>query len=673
MKNFIFLLLLIFSAGYAAFAQTYSREFGIVGKDDLEMNVYSEDKDAEAVVMFDFGKSYFQESDHRFNVIFERSTRVKVLNEAGVKWAEFEIPFYQYEGIYERIYDLEAYTYNLENGVLTRTALDLSNTYNEAINDYWTVKKFAMPNVKPGSIVEYRYKLESQYKFNLRDWEFQWKIPVIYSEYIARMIPFYTYTYLLQGASRFDIFDSYEDYKNKHNLPWASAFGTATYSDLVYKFGMENVPAFNDEEFITSVDDYIIKLDFQLSQVNLATGGQQKIMTTWEELVKELGKHTDFGKYIDKSEKVAAKILPVKELAQKNESVRMDAVIDYVKLNFGWNRHFDKYASKSPSKVVDEKLGNCADLNLLTVGFLRAVGIEAYPVITSTRNHGKIKTDYPFSSFFNYVLILVRVDGKIFLTDATDPLCLNSRIPVRCINDRGLVIDSEKIRWIGLENNVPSMTSNEYTLSAGDDFNLVAHLKQSSTEYDALQNRKAFGEDNDEIEKAFGLESFEFDPSSIKIENLTNKKKPFIVECKQLGKMEVINGKIYLNPFLGQTISDNPLKQKSRSYPIDMIFPKLKLYKTTFNLPEGYEPEYLPEEKNINNELFSLSYQVLRQENQLTINFSYGFKKPVYEAKDYSRLKMYFNEIVKKGKDKIVLVPGGAKASASTTETKDVQ
>lgn len=157
MKYLTFLLLLALSTPLI-YSQEFSREFGNISKSEIELSQYSSDKSVESVVLYDIGKSY----------------------------------------------DIEAYTYNYENGQLNKTKLNTSNCHNEKINEYWVVKKFAMPNVKAGSIVEYKYKINSEYKFNLKDWEFQWKIPVVYSEYQVNMIPFYEYSYLLQGANKFD-------------------------------------------------------------------------------------------------------------------------------------------------------------------------------------------------------------------------------------------------------------------------------------------------------------------------------------------------------------------------------------------------------------------------------------------------------------------------------------
>ncbi len=75
--------------------QNFSRDFGRITNDEIELKNYAQDKDAEAVVLFDMAKSYFVRTSGSFEVVFERTTRVKVLSEAGIKWAEVEIPFYQ--------------------------------------------------------------------------------------------------------------------------------------------------------------------------------------------------------------------------------------------------------------------------------------------------------------------------------------------------------------------------------------------------------------------------------------------------------------------------------------------------------------------------------------------------------------------------------------------------
>ena len=130
----------------------------------------------------------------------------------------------------------------------------------------------------------------------------------------------------------------------------------------------------------------------------------------------------------------------------------------------------------------------------MAIGLLNDLGIEAYPLILSTRDHGKIKFDYPFVHFFNYVIILAKVDGKMILSDATEILGLNDRISPRCINDKGLVINKDKVEWIDLECRVLSTVSTFMQMELSDSNIISADLLKQATEYDALNYRDSFAD-----------------------------------------------------------------------------------------------------------------------------------------------------------------------------------
>jgi hypothetical protein len=636
--------------------QNISRIFGVISEEELNMKQYSPDRDAEAVVLYDMAKSSFYTTvDYSYDVKFERATRIKILSEAGIRWAEVEIPFYDEEDIFEKVYDIEVSAYNLENGKIVKSSFDPSTIYEEAVNQFWNVKKFAIPNVKVGTVIEYRYKINSQYKFNFRDWEFQWRIPVVYSEYETRMIPFYEYTYIMQGTSKFDVFESYVDTEVRHSLPAPDMYGKDYFNDMVYKFGMNNLPAFGDEEFITSINDYIIKIDFQLAKIHNYQGTTFDIITTWEDFIKELLSHKDFGKYVSKSEKLGSNVLDIKELAEKSEMERFNTVIDYVKNNYNWNQIGGNYASKSPNKLVDDKTGNCTDLNLFTVGLLNSAGIEAYPLLISTRTNGKIKYDYPFSHFFNYVIILARVGDKMVLSDATEIFSMNDRIPPRCINERGLVIRKGDVEWISLDN---TMTSGITTIvQMKIDENMVtADLLKIATEYDALNYRNSYADNIENVRKSLSESSYSVIDSTIRIQNHQDRSKPYRIGYRITSKPGMVNNKIYISPFLQETISDNPLKQKERKYPVDMVYPIKRIYNSTVSPPDGYQAEYIPEDLKIESDLFDLNYSVKTLGDDLQITLDYCFKQSIYQPGDYSKLKQYFGEIVKKGNEQIVFV-----------------
>jgi len=655
MKKLCLSSLILVAAIAAAQGQNYSMEFGKISREELELAEYAPDKEAEAVVLFDMGKSHFVKSPDFFDVIFERITRVKILTDAGVKWAEVEIPFYQEGDIFEKVYDIEAYTYNLENGSLTKNPLELSNVFTEKVNQYWDVKKFALPNVKKGSVIEYKYSVSSQNKFNFRDWEFQWRIPVIYSEYVAKMIPFYEYTFIFQGASKFDVYESYVDKGLPRQLGAAGAFREDTFQDMVYRFGMKNVPAFRDEEFISSINDYIIKIDFQLSKYHSLNGAQIEIITTWDKLIKELLAHSDFGKYISRSESMAGKIPELAGLSQKPDIEKFNAALDYVKMNFNWNVMNAKFASKSPKQFTGDKFGNSADINLFTVGLLRGLGIESYPVIISTRKHGRIPHDYPFNHFFNYVVILAKIDGNLILSDATEVMSLNDRIPPRCINDRGLIVQKDKVEWINLGALYPSSISTYMQVETDENETRVEMIK-TATEYDALNYRNSYTDKIETIRQKIASPSIEVIDSTIEVQNYIDKTKPYKLRYCFTAKPETANDKIYLSPFFEETLTDNPLKQKERRYPIDMVYPHKRTFVTSIKKPEGCQVEFLPVDVKINNSLFELNYAAKEFDDHIQIALDYYFKQSIYQPGDYSKIKFYYNEIIKKANEKVVFI-----------------
>lgn len=631
-------------------AQELSREFGVIGKAEADFLSYSSDKSAEAVVLFDRGKSYFLDSDRGFDVVFEREARIKVFSDAGLKWAEVEIPFYHEGSIYENVYEIEAYTYNPDGGTFRKTAFNPSNCHDEKLNEYWSVRKFALPDVKAGSIIEYRYKINSQYLFNLRDWEFQSRIPTVYSEYEVRMIPFYEYVFFLQGASKFDSSTS----DKSDGL--SRVFGPVEYKEMVHKYVMKNVPAFNDEEYISSINDYIIKLDFQLNKIYSIDGVARDVLSTWPDLIKDILKDEDVTKFAKKCEKLSAKLFSPDSLNKKSQKEKFDFILNYVKANFNWNKNNGKYASKSPNDLMKDKFGNAADLNLLVVGLLNASGVEAYPIFISTRDHGKIRADYPYLQPFNYVIIYALVDCKSILSDATEILCRNDRIPSRCLNDKGLLIKEGAVEWVNLQSTVPSETMTEFFI---DSIGAKTHTNTviAASEYDALRYRNNYGEDKKKISARSEDARYFVDEPTVTVYNQYKKDQLYILKFNTSYEAERINNKIYLSPFLDEPITENPLKQNSRSYPIDIVYPVKRSYSSVIAIPQGYKVDFVPEEAKILNDLFELNYSVKRDEKNLNISFNYTFKKPVYQTKDYANLKYYFKEIIEKGNDKVVLAP----------------
>ena len=150
-------------------------KFGKVTAEDFRRNVYELDSNAAAVVIAEIGSTELTgNSKGSFSLFFKNYRRAHVLNKSGFDISDVTIPLYRIGDREERIEQLKAVTYNLENGKVVETKLDQKDAlFKDVIDKNWVVRKFTFPNVKEGSIIEYEYRLMSDFYSNLQGWEFQ--------------------------------------------------------------------------------------------------------------------------------------------------------------------------------------------------------------------------------------------------------------------------------------------------------------------------------------------------------------------------------------------------------------------------------------------------------------------------------------------------------------------
>lgn len=629
--------------------QVIKPNFGKYTLEDFTLIKYEKDTIAEAVILSDIGQSDFADVDGRFYLYFERTTRYKVLSEAGLKYAEISIPFYTGDDDAEEIVSIKGNTANFENGLVKTTPLSIKNSYIEKHNENWSSKKFAMPDVKVGSVFEINYIIKSPYFFNLRSWEFQSTIPVINSQYTTKMIPFYSYIYLLQGASKFDF------YQCDKGLGMSRRFGSIEYQDMVYVFGMKNLPAFRDEAFITSPDDNIIKLNYQLSTIYNYNGGTRNIMTTWPKLCSEMLDYEFFGKYIKQSTKKAEEIIASLKLDTMCAISKAKLIDHYVKANYNWNGHSSKYSTQNIKEFLLKKTGNAAEINLFLLAMLKTAGIDAYPVVISTRDHGRIFYDYPFDHFFNYVIVEAQINNEIVLFDATEPLCAFSEIPTRCINDRGLIIQKDKVEWLNIRCNALSSTFYTFDLTPTPEIDSTLEKCNLSTSgFEAMNYRRQYLTALVDLKKKLlGANSLSSD--TIITENITNIEKPFNLIFNNKIPLDAIDNKIIIQPFPNTILSENPLKQPTRKYPIDFIYKKTCKFRSFIAIPKGYKLIQKAENLTVNNDKIQIIYTVTPNDTAVVVEAIYKFKKEMYDASDYANLKSYFDVIIDKFNQSVVL------------------
>src|SRR5687767_13075225 len=101
-------------------------KFGKVSPADFNLPAKNYDTTAAAIIIADVGFSRFQGNNKgSFTLLFERKQRIKIVKQAGMDVATFEIPLYVGDaGTEEKLDNLKAYTYNVENDKVVETKLN---------------------------------------------------------------------------------------------------------------------------------------------------------------------------------------------------------------------------------------------------------------------------------------------------------------------------------------------------------------------------------------------------------------------------------------------------------------------------------------------------------------------------------------------------------------------
>src|SRR5688572_20279643 len=276
------------------FAQEKSKiKFGKITAEDFKQNVYSLDSSASAIVIADIGSTeMIGNNKNDFSLVFKKYKRAHILNKNGYDIANVEIGIYTNGSAEEELKSLKAVTYNLENGKVVETKLETkSAVFKDKINKNLVIKKFTFPNIKEGSIIEYEYKLESDFTFNLQPWDFQSAYPCLWSEYNVSMPEFYYYVTLTQGYQRFHIQgrkDRRESFMIVDNNT-AGATDRSSFSAGVtdHRWVMKDVPALREESYTSTLRNHIARIEFQLAELR-DPFIPKRIMGTWQQACSEL-------------------------------------------------------------------------------------------------------------------------------------------------------------------------------------------------------------------------------------------------------------------------------------------------------------------------------------------------------------------------------------------------
>ncbi|AXE21088.1 transglutaminase [Runella rosea] len=649
-KYFFFSISCLFTA--SLFAQEKKAVFGEIPLDDVTMKAYPLDTTADAVALYDYGETTY---DYKSSDIFINLTyhgRIKILKKSALGRATISIPFFRGMGkTDELVTDIKGFTHNFVNGQVVKEKLTKEMIFNEKLSDNYSQYKFTLPNVREGSVIEFSYTISTPMSLtnNPKTWTFQGTTPVRWSEYRIVIPDVLFYRMLMSGYLPLAI---------NENKPINTMFAGENMGAVLYRLVVKDAPAFRDEPYITTPSDYVSKIDFELASVNWTGVYTKNFSLDYASMNKTLLEDSDFGEQLKRTNFLKSIAADIKA-KNADTTAQWQAAMKYVTSNVKWDGKTSIY-SKSLKKVLEKKEGDSGDMNLLLIALLREMDYDANPLVLSTRSHGLINESYALLKKFNYVVAHISKDGKDVLLDATDEFLKAGVLPIECLNQIGWLVHPTDAHFVNIQ---PIEQDREYEkadFSISEDGELTGTFLKSYGGYSAVSARNVFKEEGkekflEEIKKA--KSSWTITKAEYKNLNDIDMALEANYDVSMTDFVTKAGNLLYLKPMLGEGYTTNPFKAEERAFPVDFGYSTEETFLANFQIPKGYAVAEMPKTGVVSLPSGGgrFTYTVSVNEQKISLISRYQLKKPTYTAEEYGLLRAFFDAIIAKHNEQIVL------------------
>ncbi|MEO0474291.1 MAG: transglutaminase-like domain-containing protein, partial [Bacteroidota bacterium] len=345
----------------------------------------------------------------------------------------------------------------------------------------------------------------------------------------------------------------------------------------------------------------------------------------------------------------------------RTETEKIQRIYNHVRDRFSWNGAYQFATKNKVKKLYEAKTGSSAEINLVLTEMLEAAGFRANPLLISTRGHGQVVDLYPMISQFNHLVCYAVGKEKTYFLDAIYPNQPFDLFPAANLNGKAWLLDENKPHWV----NIPTNFSDEENIlgqvKMHADGTVDAQFSMDARGYSAFNYRRLI---NGKSQKNFQSEllnqkldltedAFDIQGSLKPDEKLSVQ---FSFEDQELASAS--GDFIYVSPMLFFGEEKNPFLQKDRFYPIDFIHPKTYRYSISYQIPEGFEVDELPESSRMilpNRDLtFEFQCQQIDSSTVQVIS-NFAIKQPYYSPAQYPNLKTMFDLLIARHGSQIVL------------------
>lgn len=628
-------------------AQNNSPKFGQIDKQDLLMKECPIEKSAAAMILNDYGEYSFDIKGD--DLVLEQNVwqRVKIFTDKGLNKADIKI-YYRSANRYQQISDIAGFIYNLDDkGEVVKTPLPSENIIRKSETEATSSIVLTFPNVKPGSVFEYRYKSTKNTVRNIDAWVLQHDIPTASSTLIFEPLPIMTF------APHFTIWPNYSLVRTEKEgsiRTMNTSSSMLRFKPVQYTFTLNNIEAFKTEPYMSGPLNYVQRLEFELTHIN-----DKPVYTSWQELARGLDDDFYFGDQLKK--KIVIRELEDSLAHITNSWEKIKYIHQFVRTNFTWN-DVEDFLSLNVKKINRERKGTTGDINLVLINLLQHHGLEAYPLLCTTNDHIPVNPLTPNLDQFNTLNAIVKEGSKWYILNGADRYNPTHLIPYNVMYTKALMLNGEEApKWIDIwepgmieKNNVAYMA----TLTEDGMINGDAYI--TSGGYAKPPKVKSLESGNEKyIENYFkgpGLTIEEFKVKGADVDSLD-----LVQQFKFSYKINSSGDYYYFNTNMFTGMNSNPFVSDKRVSDVHFLYNRRISLNTRIVIPESFQVEELPKSIQLIMPDSSISFirSYHQEDNVITLRQTLEFNRPLFSADEYPDFKVFYKKMYDMLNEQIVM------------------
>ncbi len=567
--------------------------------------------------------------------------RVKIFTQEGTREGDVEIPFFKGNS---DIKDIRGRTIQPDGTITNFDGRVFEKVVVKASGLKFLAKTFTMPEVHPGSIIEYKYREQSDEHYLYNE---KWIVS----------------GHLFTRDARF----SFKPYSGLGSVPFSyRQFGLPTTAvpqlqkDGSYLLDIHNIAGIEEERFMPPENVLSIRVEFFYR--NPRDPMNETADHYWGRMGKQWADSLD--QFINKKDilindlrsvispddapelklhKIYTRVQKIRNLSDENSKTKKEEKQEQLKPNV------------NVEDVLKHSYGNARDINFTFVGLARAAGFEATSIYVAPRNKNFFFPNMRDSGQLGADIVWIRSGSKEYYLDPAATYYPFGILPWYETATDGLRLgkQSAEVIKIALPSVADATTVRNADMEIDEDGLAVGKLQVDFTGQRAAVRRED-GRNGDETgrRKAMEDEIKDWLPpgSSFEITSITNWDKndlPLHVEGKaKIPNLGTTAGRrMLVSQEVFQASQAKAFEAEKRINPIYFHYPYEEIDTVKLRPPAGYRIENVPTVQQVKSGPVAYEISVAQQGNSVEVKRHLLVNGIIFPVDSYPALRRFFNTV----------------------------